>query len=235
MVAGVVAAGAAGCGSDAETGDSTPAVLESVPPAEDDDAATADGSEDGESSEPGPATDSVGDSEDVDPTPVPASSDGPALNWPVPEPPEEIYEPTEEGAEALIQHWFDARHYARITGDTGPWREVTHDDCEVCRGHFERVDAAYPDAWFVEKEPDEVFNSYVRIESEGSASGLFAHRSVPFKAFREGELDSEYDGGSDSGFGFASLYQDGVWQVADLSYLGEYDETAHQDPETADD
>ncbi len=162
--------------------------------------------------------------DDPEPTPIPASSDGPAQNWPPPDPPEEIYQPTEEGAEALLQYWFDARHYARITGDTEPLKEVSHEDCAMCAGHIDRITAAFPDAWWVEDEPDQIHDSYVRLESETSASGLFAHRSVPFEAYKKGELDSEYKGGTMSGFGVAFVFDSGYWQINDMSYLAEYED-----------
>ncbi|WP_341805156.1 DUF6318 family protein [Nesterenkonia salmonea] len=52
------------------------------------------------------------------PEPIPASAAGPAQNWPEPEISEEIYEETEEGAEALLHYWWEVLNHARITGDT---------------------------------------------------------------------------------------------------------------------
>jgi hypothetical protein len=201
----------------AEAEEAQPTVLESA--ADNTEGGDVEPSPEGEEGEPGD-----GAPEESEPTPVPASSEGPAQDWPAPEPPEEIYAPTEEGAEALLQYWFDARHYARITGDTARLEDVSHVDCEMCDGHIDRVLSAFPDAWWVENEADEIHDSYVRLESEDTATGLFAHRSVSFEAYKDGELDSEYPGGTDSGFGFALVFEGDHWQMYDLAYIGEYEE-----------
>ena len=223
MLAGVIATGAAGCGSGAEAGGPSPAVLESVPPAEDDDDATADGGENGESSETGSATDSEGDSEDVDPTPVPASSDGPALNWPVPEPPEEIYEPTEEGAEALLQHWFDARHYARITGDTEPLEYVSLGSCALCQSHLERLDEVFSnDGWYV-SEPDSIEDFYLQMESETVVSGLLALDESDFESFWDGASHGVTEAETPGAYQFRAIYDESRWQAVSFSFVGAYE------------
>lgn len=216
--AAVVMVGLAGCAAGADADEPAPTVLETPPEA----SADTGNSESVDFGGEDPEADSPDESE---PTPVPASSEGPAQNWPAPDPPDEIYEPTEEGAEALLQYWFDARHFARITGDTEPLEDVSREDCAMCDGHIERVTAAFPNAWWVEGEPDKVHESYVRLESEETASGLFAHQSVPFEAFRDGELDSEYEGGTMSGFGVSFVFESGQWQMYDMSYLAEYEDS----------
>ncbi len=70
--------------------------------------------------------------DESEPTPVPASSEGPAQNWPAPQIPEEIYEPTEEGAQAALEYWWETWDYARVSGDTEPLRKVSHETCGWC-------------------------------------------------------------------------------------------------------
>ncbi|NLS09691.1 hypothetical protein HGQ17_06665 [Nesterenkonia sp. MY13] len=198
-------------------------MLESLPAAE----GTETGKEDpGESAEPDePSGDST---DDDDAEPVPASSDGPAENWPKPEVPEEIYEPTEEGAEALIQYWFDARHYARITGDLEPLEYVSAEDCDVCDYGIAAIAEVYENnGWYV-SEPEIILDSYVQLESETNATGIFGMQEPMFQTYWQEELYDEKTEDNFSGFGYSAVYVDDRWQVFDFSYLGEYDEEADE-------
>lgn len=156
--------------------------------------------------------------EDETPEPVPASSEGPAENWPEPEIPDEIYEPTEEGAEALIQYWFDARHHARITGEVKPWIYVTHTECAVCQTMIKRTEDVYPEGWYVAKS-DTVLESHVSLDDEFNATGLFRLEQARFEAHWEGQLHSSTPGDPESSFGYAMLFAEGRWQMYDLSVI----------------
>src|SRR5690625_5138289 len=83
------------CGAGAEADDAEPTAAESRHSSEE--AAPEPSHEDEPETQAGQDDDESDEDE-----PIPASSEGPAQNWPEPEIPEEIYEPTEEGAEALI-------------------------------------------------------------------------------------------------------------------------------------
>lgn len=203
-----------GCGGGAEADEPEPTVLESLEPAEGTEAQNND-------------DDASVDEEEQDPEPVPASSEGPAENWPEPEPPDEIYEPTEEGAEALIQYWFDARHYARITGDLEPLEYVSAEDCELCDEEIAVVEEIFEnEGWFM-GEPNEVLDSYARLESDTHATGVFGVREADFEAFWRGETYSTTDEES-SGFQLSATYEQERWQLVDLFFLGEYDETLRE-------
>lgn len=172
------------------------------------------------------------ETDETEPTPVPASSDGPAENWPAPEPPDEIYEPTEEGAEALIQHWFDARHYARITGDTEPLEYVSLEECELCNAELEVLDEVYGnEGWYI-SEQDSVEENYLRLETSDTATGLLALSESNFETFWQNEPYDETPAESLSAFGFAFSHVDGRWQLHDLNYLGEYEESDGIDNES---
>ncbi|EXF25901.1 hypothetical protein BG28_09960 [Nesterenkonia sp. AN1] len=103
-----------------------------------------------EPEQPGGDGDETGDPEPA-PTPVPASSDGPAQNWPEPEIPAEIYEETEEGALAALQYWFDTATYLQLTGDPGPFDSMSSSDCVVCGRTTEQFEEVYSSvgAWHV--------------------------------------------------------------------------------------
>src|SRR5699024_1721314 len=79
------------CGGGVGADGAQPTVLESAPSSPEE---PTDDSTDSEESDSPP---SPGEEEASDAEPVPASSEGPAENWPEPDIPEEIYEPTEEG------------------------------------------------------------------------------------------------------------------------------------------
>lgn len=85
------------------------------------------------------------------PTPVPASSEGPAQNWPEPEVPDEIYEETQEGALAALEYWFEAITYLQLTGDYGPVDAVSASDCETCNNKISQFYDLYEveQGWYV--------------------------------------------------------------------------------------
>lgn len=205
----------ASCSGGAGTGESQPTVLESAPPVPEEspnETAVEEGGTD-------PADVSEDETEDAEP--VPASSEGPAENWPEPEIPEEIYEPTEEGAEALIQYWFDARHHARITGDVDVLEHVSLPECELCNAEIGAITDLYPDGWYLDGRPDEVVDVYTRAESDKITSGLFELRMHDFETYVSGDFYSSTEGNPDAIFGLDFRYEDGRWQAYDFNPLGE--------------
>ncbi|WP_225973147.1 DUF6318 family protein [Nesterenkonia natronophila] len=190
----------------AEAEEAQPTVLESAA----DKTAGRDVESSPEGGEDGPGD---GAAEASDPTPVPASSEGPAQDWPAPEPPEEIYAPTEEGAEALLQYWFDARHYARITGETAPLEEVSHEDCEMCRAELELVrDVFANDGWYV-SDSDVVKDIHVRLESSKIASGLFILKESKFEYYWNQEKQGISRHNKVGAYQFKFRYVGDQWRV----------------------
>ncbi|TLP74296.1 DUF6318 family protein [Nesterenkonia sphaerica] len=166
--------------------------------------------------------------ESEEPEPIPASSEGPAQNWPAPEPPEEIYEPTEEGAEALLQYWFDARHYARITGDTQPLEDVSHEDCEMCRLEGELVQEVFANNGWYTGDGDAVTSVYVRVETPGNATGMFILEESEFDAHWQGKSYGKMKNVENNTYIFnANLIDDG-WKVSHVGSLWSH-ETSQSD------
>ncbi|TLP99724.1 hypothetical protein FEF26_02230 [Nesterenkonia salmonea] len=214
--AAVVMVGLAGCAAGADADEPAPTVLETPPEA----SADTGNSESVDFGGEDPEADSPDESE---PTPVPASSEGPAQNWPAPDPPDEIYEPTEEGAEALLQYFYEARHYARVTGDTEPFEGVSVPGCAICDYELDVVEEVYSnDGWYV-SEPDEVSDFYLRLDSDDAASGMFALKESDFETYWQGEFYGETEADSVEGFGFAMVFEDGSWQMLETTHLGEFD------------
>lgn len=233
VLAAAVAAAAVACTNTSTAEGPQPTVVDSLPPpGTDDDAASPSPDEDAESpaasstaeTDASDANDDESDVEpDEDPTPIPASSDGPAQNWPVPEPPEEIYEPTEEGAEALIQYFYEARHYARTSGDTEPLEEVSVEECALCEAEIEIVVELFSrDGWYV-SDKDELVNWRLRMESDVSATGVYALQEASFQTFMEMEYVSTTETDTVEAFEFAAMFNGDRWQVLDITYIGEYD------------
>lgn len=154
-----------------------------------------------------------------DQEPIPASSEGPAENWPEPEFPAEASEKTEEGVEAALQYWFETRQYARNTGDVGPLEEVSDENCAFCNDQIEQVEDAYEQGWYVQ-ELDEIDDIFVRVEDEYVATAIFLLTQGSYEAYVDGELVGESEAQEEKGWSVALVYEEERWTIADLVYVG---------------
>ncbi|MCH8570276.1 DUF6318 family protein [Nesterenkonia sp. AY15] len=153
------------------------------------------------------------------PTPVPASSDGPAQNWPEPEVPDEIYEETEEGALAALKYWFEAITYLQLTGEFEPVSAVSAPDCETCNNKIDQFYDLYEaeGGWYVAEgatTSDEIVSS---ITTGGNAGILFTLVEGGYAAHdTSGESLGEVT--DETYAAEASLAYDGAqWWVLELS------------------
>lgn len=213
MAAGVLLGGLTSCGEDAEA-----------------DAAEATGAVEGNGAAEGADAPS-GESDDADdgdaeqaedgdePEPVPASSDGPAENWPEPEVPEEASEQTEEGVEAALQHWFETLQYARNAGDVEPLLDVSYEGCDFCLAEAELVEDTHENGWFVQ-ELDEIDRITVSVADNGTASAFFLLDTGTFEIYWNGVLHDEGGGEESTGWSTALIFEEEGWAVADLLYVG---------------
>lgn len=213
------------CSGGVGAGEAQPTVLESPPAKESPSEAAVEEQAEEDSGDSPDAREREAD----DAEPIPASSDGPAENWPEPDIPEEIYEPTEEGAEALIQYWFEARHHARITGEVEVLEYVSKEECQLCKAEISRVTEAYPTGWFVEDAAHRVHESYVREENDGVVSGLFRLEQGGFDVYWDGDLHREQQETSDDVFGLDFRFEEQRWQVFAFSFIGDADEESVRD------
>lgn len=160
----------------------------------------------------------TGDDGDAQPTPKPASSDGPGENLPVPEAPEEVYEDDLDGAEAALRHWFDLYEYARDTGELDEIESFTHEECWPCEGLLDEVRNAYSeDGWYVQ-EPYEVELVQLTQLDTGAVGGPFIVHEGDFDTYWEGSHYSFTEGARDSVWTARLVYEGGGWQVASLRY-----------------
>lgn len=166
------------------------------------------------------------DTEEPEPTPIPASSEGPAQNWPAPEPDPAIHEPTEDGAEAALEYWWDARSYARNTGDTEPLEAASHEECEHCEATLESIEEAYEHGWWAQ-EQDVILDAYTRLEDEGLASGLFRVIEGEFTGYVDGEIVARDEAQPAASWSVTYKYNDSRWSVREFRFLDFVDD--HQD------
>lgn len=71
-------------------------------------------------------------SKSASPTPVPASSKGPAKNWPVPKMPEAAKEHSLKGAGAFSEYYFELIGYTTQTNNSKQLAQVSTSSCKVC-------------------------------------------------------------------------------------------------------
>lgn len=101
---------------------------------------TASGDDESSSS---PATQSTGDKDSStaaspttkssSPTPIAATSDGPAKNWPVPKMPAKAKKHDLEGAAEFTKYYFELIEYTAITNESGAIDKVSTPKCELCQ------------------------------------------------------------------------------------------------------
>ncbi|MEE1620065.1 DUF6318 family protein [Zafaria sp. J156] len=148
------------------------------------------------------------------PTPVPASSTGPAENWPVPEMPAEAKEQTAEGLKAFVEYYFDLINYTGQTQDSAPLKAVTSRSCELCATAF--IDVAdlnkEAGAWIVGGEHDvTVFTSH--SEEAGTGIATFGVVVAPMTIYNsDGTLNGEAEEEEDILGAISTEFDDG-WTV----------------------
>lgn len=148
---------------------------------------------------------------------VPASSEGPAQNVPVPELPAAAQEQTQEGLEAALEYWWEAEHYLKLTGDPSPLKEASTTDCELCQELVESWPEIYAaDGWAdVETTRVEILFSSLDNNDFGGRAVLSVSES-PGEVYRPDGSRVESasgDGSSDAGWGTGARYEDGHWRV----------------------
>lgn len=156
-------------------------------------------------------------------TPVESAASSPSPSPTVslrrlPEPPEAMGEPSEEGAIAAATYVLQLYGYSFATGDLGPWRAVTAPTCELCasveRGVEEMLQAEQTstgstmtvlEATSTEISDDEWFSVELRVQ-QGPSQRLD----------KEGEVVTEGVGGEfDAVF---ALSWAGAWRVDKMGF-----------------
>ncbi len=182
-------------------------------------------SSDGGVSEPEQSSGDGSETEEPEssPTPIPASSDGPAQNWPEPEVPDEIYEETEEGALAALRYWFEASTYLQLTGQSQPLEELSGSECVMCAQRALQAEQVYEEdeGWFATSGVDVVDPIVSAITQEQEASVLFTLNEGATQRFSsDGTIAAEVEEAAVPGMEAVLVFGDAHWEVAEV-YLPE--------------
>ncbi|QCU77931.1 hypothetical protein E7744_06850 [Citricoccus sp. SGAir0253] len=153
---------------------------------------------------------------------VPASSEGPAQNVPVPEMPAEAREQTEEGLEAALEYWWEANYFLKSTGDPRPLDSVSMDSCGVCQSQLERWPRVYQDeAWVVTKPAIITFDLSDVETNRSSGTSLFRVTEAPgelYMASGRRVEEASSDGSHERPWAASVTFDnsDGYWRVDDI-------------------
>ena len=96
-----------------------------------------------------------------------ATAEGPAENVPLPVMPELAKQESKEGLEAFAVYWYVLANYGYETGDLGPIREISGEECRSCSSYFRVVEGGYRDGdWMVGAKVtmQDVSSNFVRTD-----------------------------------------------------------------------
>lgn len=191
--------------------------IESADGGSDEEAPSSDGSSQGSSSESSGGSADEGDS-DGSGEPVPASSDGPAQNWPEPEAPGEISEKSEEGAEAALEYWWELYAYARNTGDTSPLANMSMSTCDYCKDRVEHTLGIYDQGDWWRQDEYGIGEVALVHQEDGSYKGFFVMDEGSFISYYEDSPPESNEGTEGQLWGAKFVYAEGRWVAEDLTH-----------------
>ncbi|MGM7667190.1 DUF6318 family protein [Microbacterium sp. A93] len=152
----------------------------------------------------------------------PATSEGPAKNVPVPEMPEAVKEPTEEGLEAAVEYWWTTNFHLRETGDPAPFATVSSDDCKLCANQIDRWVKVYgDDAWIATDLASVKFQFTDFDEESRKGTTAFLVSEATGEIYLEGgeKVEEASGDGSEDRPWTAALHFDesvGHWMIDDI-------------------
>ena len=136
----------------------------------------------GAASSPSPSVSvSVSPSPSPSATYKPASAEGPAENVPLPVMPEEAKVESKEGLIAFARYWYEAAAYGYETGDVGPLKAISGQDCTACNGAYSTLATWFEgDGWAAggQIEVTSAASEYALTES-GNRQALVMFKQVP--------------------------------------------------------
>lgn len=219
LLAGALLLSACGGSPDGDTQAESEKPSASASSSKTDDAGS--GEESSSTGEPSEGSGDDGASEESTGEPVPASSEGPAQNVPVPEAPAQITENSKEGAEATLEYWWELDVYARNTGDTEPLKEISNGDCNFCVNRVNHVIKAYNEGDWWKQDPHEVGKSGLTNQGENTFQGPFEISEGSFTTFYDDSDPKQMDGAKDQFWGATLKYDGNRWIVHNLSPIPE--------------
>jgi hypothetical protein len=156
----------------------------------------------------------------------PASSTAPAKNVPVPEMPEAVKEPTEDGADAAVEYWWRAIDYLKASGDSGPIKSVSKADCVLCQRQVEIWEWVYNERGWADADRTKVRIGTSKLDSD-ELTGTFVAQvtEAPVQVFQpNGSLvqGASSDRANSSNWTGAVVFdaQSKSWKMSTLEVMG---------------
>lgn len=116
----------------------------------------------------------------------PATSEGPAQNVPVPEMPDAVKEPTEEGLEAALEYWWETAYFLQLTGDPELFQVMSAEDCIICEGFVDNWDEIYGSGGWSTGAEAKIPESFVSLEDDSkSATMIFQTVEGPSSLYEQ--------------------------------------------------
>ncbi|XKH54240.1 DUF6318 family protein [Citricoccus nitrophenolicus] len=209
VAVGLVLAGCSGAGGEGESSSAAPSATEVST---------------GSASPTGTGSDSASPSSSASGSYEPATETSPAKNVPVPEMPEAVKEPTQEGLEAAVEFWWEADNYLKLTGDSEALERVSTVDCKLCNDLIDRWSEIYKLGGWAESDQAEINVQFTTIDDGGSGgTGAMEVSEAPGQIYRpDGEPGATGDGTSKIPWTFSAVFDenDRSWKVDDLGAQG---------------
>ncbi|MGO1886204.1 MAG: DUF6318 family protein, partial [Citricoccus sp.] len=141
-------------------------------------------------------------------------------NVPMPEMPEAMKEPTEEGAGAAVEFWWEADNYLKATGDVAALDRASTGDCALCQSLTDRWAEIYELGGWAESGPAKVDVQFVKMNLDGeAATGSMVVSEAPGQIYQpNGELGSTGEGTTDVPWTFSAVFDSdiGSWRIDDI-------------------
>lgn len=154
----------------------------------------------------------------------PATETSPAKNVPVPEMPEAVKEPTQEGLEAAVEYWWEAGDFLRATGDSTHIDEVSTSDCELCQSQRNRWTEIYDLGGWAETGPTEVRVQFTNIDNGGlGGTGAIVVSESPSQIYQpNGSPGGSGDGSDDRPWAISAVFdeEEQLWKLEGLEPQG---------------
>lgn len=155
---------------------------------------------------------------------VPASSEGPAQNVPVPEMPAAAQEQTQEGLEAALEYWWEAEAHLKATGNKSPMEKASAEECALCNNLMARWSEIYKLGGWAENRPAELTVQFVSVEKGGArGTGSFLVSESKSQIYQpDGSAGGSGDGSKNRPWVFSASFSEerDVWQVDGLEPQG---------------
>ncbi|MFC7402505.1 DUF6318 family protein [Citricoccus sp. GCM10030269] len=154
----------------------------------------------------------------------PATSTSPAKNVPVPEMPDAVKEPTQEGLEAAVEYWWETEYYLKATGESSEIESMSTDDCGICVSLINRWSEVYELGGWAENGPAKVEVQFTSVDNGGTGgTGAMLVSESPGQMYKpDGVPAATGDGSDERPWVFSAIYDKSSmhWSIDDIEAQG---------------